>query len=118
MSVFLNIIFKTLSQNIVKCRWYENSTLLSELVDILPDVAVCNASKSIKSLHDHSLSLIVNKTDKYARSMCKNSLTLIIDHVLYNHIQWFNNSKLVQYNISHQPKWQIDSDSLFYYLLK
>ena len=43
--------------------------------------------------------------------MCKNSLILIIiDHFLYNHIQWFNNSKSVQYNISHQPKWQIESD--------
>ena len=31
---------------------------------------------------------------------------------MYNHIQWFSNSESVQYNISHQPKQQIDSDSL------
>ena len=60
--------------------------------------------------------VVISKWNKYSKSehcsYCKNSLTLIIDHVLYNHIQWFDNIKSVQYNISHQPKRQIDSDSL------
>ena len=60
--------------------------------------------------------VVISKWNKYSKSehcsYCKNSLTLITDHVLYNHIQWFDNIKSVQYNISHQPKRQIDSDSL------